>query len=66
MNAHQALKQARRRWGPLGFVLAQLDGEHLVGVNDGPRLHIAGRGASWVEAFADADRKETEHRSNHA
>jgi hypothetical protein len=54
-----ALGEARLRWGPGGHVFledAQVAGRCLVGVAAGQQLAVYGRGRTWAEAFADAER----------
>lgn len=60
MNAHRALKEARKRWGRDGFVLER-DGAFRVGIQQGKLFHVAGVGSSWNKAFANADKQEAKH-----
>lgn len=59
MTLDEAMAEAHRRWGERGFLA--IDGgapeleRRLVGSSDRGAL---GKGATWEEAFADAERTE--------
>jgi len=60
MNITQVIKECKRRWGPTGN--AQINRKaklsHTVGrVVMGFLFEVQGQGATWEEAFEDADRK---------
>jgi len=60
MGIDDARREARRRWGFSGTAITR-DGECIVGTIGGDMLpngtFAYGRGWSWEEAFADADRR---------
>jgi hypothetical protein len=57
MTRQEALQEARRRWGPLAYVTGGgLDDWKIVGAQNA----IEGEGATFEEAFANADRRESE------
>lgn len=61
MTYEQAKSEAHRRWGAAGRALFYRDpGEYAVGTMGGAKLpngtYPYGVGASWEEAFTDADR----------
>lgn len=64
MTATEAMREARRRWGASGAVEyrgGKPAGERfVVGTKGGGPNGIAyGKGSSYEEAFADADRRST-------
>jgi len=60
MDIHDAQREAKRRWGSTGAAHTR-DGECIVGTIGGDLLtngtYAYGRGWTWEEAFADADRR---------
>jgi hypothetical protein len=57
LTVQQALEEARHRWGPDAALCNRDpgDGHCLVGVFRDGRFHVKGIGASWPEAFEDAE-----------
>lgn len=60
MDDETALAEAQRRWGPGAWIDDELSSRHQVGYVDDTAEVIMGSGATWEEAFADADRKVAE------
>jgi hypothetical protein len=60
MDDETARTEARRRWGPGAWIDDELSSRHQVGYVDETEEVIMGSGATWEEAFADADRKGAE------
>ena len=61
MTEAEALQEARRRWGENAYVRGQtgaVSRSFLVGIRDGVLFYVHGRGETWEEAFALADRNE--------
>jgi len=59
MTEAEALQEARRRWGEHGYVRGEtgaVSGRFSVGFCDGVLFFVKGYGATWEEAFANADR----------
>lgn len=60
MNVTQVIKECKRRWGPTGNaqINRRVKLSHTVGrVRLGVLFEVQGQGATWEEAFEDADRK---------
>jgi hypothetical protein len=60
MDDETALTEAKRRWGPGAWIDDELSSRHEVGYVDDTAEVIMGSGATWEEAFADADRRRAE------
>jgi hypothetical protein len=63
MTLTQALKEARRRWGPTASVGADVKRKHYYvfgacSEKEGPEDPLKGMGKSWEGAFMNADRIE--------
>ena len=63
MTRADAQETARRRWGAAAGIRHRLGSswpdpfEYAVGRRDGLSFEALGEGATWEEAFADADRR---------
>ena len=58
MTAEEALKEAQRRWGAQAAICNDEAADaivRMVGVLGGGEFVIKGRGATWDEAFRDAE-----------
>jgi hypothetical protein len=56
-----ALGEAKRRWGPDGHVFledASTPSRCLVGRAAGHTMQVLGKGSTWQEAFADAEKAD--------
>jgi hypothetical protein len=60
MDDETALTEAQRRWGPGAWIDDELSSRHQVGYVGDTAEVIMGSGATWEEAFADADRRGAE------
>jgi hypothetical protein len=60
MDDEAALTEAQRRWGPGAWIDYELSSLHQVGYVGDTAEAIMGSGATWEEAFADADRRGAE------
>jgi hypothetical protein len=60
MDDETALTEAQRRWGPGAWIDDELSSRHQVGYADDTAEVVMGSGATWEEAFADADRRGAE------
>jgi hypothetical protein len=56
MTQQEALIEARRRWGGSAFVAAGWK-KHVYAPTALRGVHVIFEGASWEEAYADADRR---------
>src|SRR5437762_1910845 len=61
LTTQEALQQATNRWRLVGAIRHSLDGKRRVGVIVDREFLARGEGATWEEAFAQADaRRERE------